>query len=83
MKVYDADCFIEHAKKYYSEVPADLIQTAAKLWFSAVYVVKKFFLEIGMHLVSHNAMKRFCKFACKYSIYTFGELEDAWLAAEK
>lgn len=82
MKTYDADSLIKHAKKYYSEVPADLNQTAAKLWFSAVYVVKKFFLEIEMLLASHNAMKYFVELACDYASKPI-RVHNAWLSAEK
>uniref|UniRef100_A0A1I7WPG5 Uncharacterized protein n=1 Tax=Heterorhabditis bacteriophora TaxID=37862 RepID=A0A1I7WPG5_HETBA len=82
LKIYDAHSFIEHAKKYHSEVPPDLVQTAAKLWFSAIYVLKKFYLDIDMHLTSHSAMKYFVKLACKFHPDP-AEFYEAWQTAEK
>uniref|UniRef100_A0A1I7X084 MULE domain-containing protein n=1 Tax=Heterorhabditis bacteriophora TaxID=37862 RepID=A0A1I7X084_HETBA len=68
LKIYDADAFITHANKYYSEVPPDFIQTASKLWLACIYTVKKFYLDINVHLTSYNALKYFVKLACNLGL---------------
>ncbi|CAI4229144.1 unnamed protein product [Auanema sp. JU1783] len=47
MEEYDAETFIEKAQLYHSKSPPDIIQAAEKLWFSAVYAVKKLFIMSG------------------------------------
>ena len=84
-KYYTAETLLDAANKYFNLKPADLIQAAEKLWLAAVFSVKKLFLSLKVHLVSHSALKIFCKFAlneCSLDKRTSQNLYDAWMTAE-
>jgi len=56
-KLYNAQEFLKDADFYYNMTPQNLIQTASKLWLACVYTVKEYFLDIGIHAVSHKSLK--------------------------
>jgi len=56
-KFYNAQEFLKDADYYYNMTPQNLVQTASKLWLACVYTVKDYFLDIGIHAVSHRSLK--------------------------
>lgn len=50
---YNAKEFLQKADEYYKN--CDFIQAHEKLWASASYSIKRFFLLLGVKLASHNA----------------------------
>lgn len=84
-KYYDAQEFVKDAEHYFNLSPKNLIQTAAKLWQGCVYTVKKYFLEIGIHAVSHRSLKVLSTLAIKKcSTADFAvQLRDGWIYAEQ
>ncbi|CAB3398124.1 unnamed protein product [Caenorhabditis bovis] len=87
MEQYTATTFIEKARFYLSQSPPDLVQSSEKIWFAAVYAVKKLFLTSGgIDLKSHKALNYFCRFALANSGLTADRvffLFDTWTKAEK
>ncbi|KAE9554326.1 hypothetical protein FO519_002436 [Halicephalobus sp. NKZ332] len=74
-KFYDSEEFLKDANKYFSMSLPNLIQTSARLWLACVYMVKDYYLQIGIHAVSHRSLKFLMKFAVNYSS-TFGMISD-------
>uniref|UniRef100_A0A1I7XKK9 DUF3453 domain-containing protein n=1 Tax=Heterorhabditis bacteriophora TaxID=37862 RepID=A0A1I7XKK9_HETBA len=61
-----------------------MTQTAEKLWLASVFSVKKLFLSLNVHVVSHNALKFLCEFAldeCSLDKKTSRLLYKAWTVA--
>ncbi|CAI4230123.1 unnamed protein product [Auanema sp. JU1783] len=87
MENYNASMFITKARYYFSQTSPDLVQSAEKLWFAAVYAVKKLYLTSGgVNLKSHNSLKFFVRFALKHASLSdnlFWHLHDSWTKAEK
>ncbi|KAF7633987.1 SAP domain-containing protein [Meloidogyne graminicola] len=71
--------FLSASKKYFSQNPPDLVQTASKLWFSAAYSI-----IILINLASHSCLRIFCQFAVdESSIKRKAYLYGCWSSAEK
>lgn len=87
MEQYTATTFIDKARHYLSFSPPDLVQSAEKTWFAAVYAVKELYLTCGgIDLKSHNFLKYFCQFALDCSGLPRNRvwnLFDCWAKAEK
>ncbi|CAJ0943641.1 unnamed protein product, partial [Mesorhabditis belari] len=83
MEEYTATTFIAKARHYLKLTPPDLVQSAEKIWFAAVYAVKQLYLTCGgIDLKSHQTLTRFCDFA----IETSGKEEEnrrSWVKSWK
>ncbi|CAI4228891.1 unnamed protein product [Auanema sp. JU1783] len=87
MELYTAKIFLEKSRYYLSLSPPDLVQSLEKIWFSAVFAVKKLFLlSGGINLKSHKALSYFCRFAIANSELVGKRivfLMDCWTEAEQ
>lgn len=88
MEKYTASTFIDKARFYQSKSPPDLVQSAEKIWFAAVFAVKELYLSCGgIDLKTHNSLSYFCDFAIDNSGLSKSRrrylLWDCWNKAEK
>ena len=63
----------------------DILQTAEKIWFGAVYAIKKLYLSVAIDLRSHNSLNDFCKFALVHCVSRtdIAVLTEYWTNAQK
>lgn len=88
MEKYTSATFIDKARHYFSKTPPDIVQSAEKIWFAAVYAVKELYLACGgIDLKSHNSLCYFCDFAIDNSGISFDRRRflrnNCWTKAEK
>lgn len=88
MEKYTATTFLAKARHYLSLTPPDIIQSAEKAWFGAVYAVKELYLTAGnIDIKSHNGLRFFCDFAIDCSSRPFERRRflrySCWGNAEK
>lgn len=68
-KQHDSADFLRAAEKYANESLPDLIQACEKGWLAAHYVVKIYYLELGLYLASHRSLT----FATRFAIELAGK----------
>ncbi|CAB3403045.1 unnamed protein product [Caenorhabditis bovis] len=88
MEKYTATTFLAKARHYLSLAPPDIMQSAEKAWFAAVYAVKELYLTAGnIDIKSHNGLSFFCDFAIDCSSLSFERRRflrySCWGKAEK
>lgn len=73
MEKYTATTFIEKARFYLAQSPPDLVQSAEKIWFAAVYAVKQLYLSSGgIDIKTEKGLNYLCQFAVLNSGVSMG-----------
>jgi len=72
--VYDVEIFLKHSQQYLNQHEPDIAQANEKVWGAISFIVRRFYAENGIMILSHAATKHLAQFAHSFAGFDGPEL---------